>query len=99
MTGMPNRSPSDFSTCGEGNMSGGKNVTLDEIDFAAILNGDGLNATGQQAVVDLRKIFGRGLLPSRSKRPASTASFGPRGVMPGGDGLRASDNLSKHSAI
>jgi hypothetical protein len=36
MTGMPHRSPSEFSTCGEGNMSAGKNVTLDEIDFAAI---------------------------------------------------------------
>jgi hypothetical protein len=36
MTGMPNRSPGDFSTCGEGNMSDRKNVTLDEIDFAAI---------------------------------------------------------------
>jgi hypothetical protein len=64
-------------------MSAGKNVTLDEIDFAAIgqdqaiLNGDGLNASGQQAVADLRKIFRPELPPSRSKRPASAVSFSP----------------------
>jgi hypothetical protein len=83
MTGMPNRSPGDFSSCGEGNMSARKNVTPDEIDFAAvsleqaILNGDGLNATGQQAVADLRKIFRPELRPFCSKRPASAVSFSP----------------------
>jgi hypothetical protein len=60
-----------FQQLRRGRLSAGKNATLDEIKFAAvgleqaILNGDGLNAgeaTGQQAVADLRKIFGPKLL-------------------------------------
>jgi len=70
MTGTPNRSPSDFSTCGEGSI---QNVTLDEIDFAAIgleqtvLDGDGVDAgeaAGNSRSRNCEKYFGQNCSPT-----------------------------------